>query len=279
MKRAPAPGKINLALVVGSTRGDGLHELTSVFQRVDIVDRVAVEHVPAPGKAAIEVDGYPHDTLVRGALEALASATGFEGVLRASVEKHIPVAAGLGGGSADAGVALRLAHEQLGAPLEEASVRGLAFGLGADVPFFLTAGPQLVEGAGERLAPIDLPQDYWIVVALPEGVEKPSTGEIYRRFDDDGAERGYEQRRHDLLEALESSGRAPALADLPPNDLGPFAGSSALADDLARLGAFRADVSGAGPAVYGLFLHERGARDAARRLQRARRTWVTVPVW
>lgn len=284
MKRAPAPAKINLALAVGPVRGDGLHVLTSVFQRIDIVDRIEVECGAAPkggvpAGSVIAVEGYSGDTLVRGALETLVIASGFDGSLRASIEKHIPVAAGLGGGSADAGVALRLAHELLGAPLEEDALAELAFGLGADVPFFLTSGPQLVEGAGETLSALDLPQDYWVVVALPEGATKPSTGEIYRRFDDADGERGYNERRGALLAAIESCTRAREIDALPANDLAPYAGGAELAADLTRLGAFRADVSGAGPAVYGLFLHERHAREAIRELDGARRTWLTVPVW
>jgi 4-diphosphocytidyl-2-C-methyl-D-erythritol kinase len=279
VSRAAAPAKINLALAVGPSRTDGLHELTSVFQRIDITDRITVEQIGVSRESRITVEGYAGDSLVRGALEAVVSATGFEGVLRARLEKHIPVAAGLGGGSADAGVALRLAHSLLGEPLSERALARLAFGLGADVPFFLTTGPQLVEGAGERLTPLELPQDYWVVVALPEAVEKPSTGEIYERFDAADADGGYGDRRAALLEALAGCARASDLASLPGNDLAPFTGSEPLARELGGLGAFRSGVSGAGPAVYGLFLHERHARSAMRRLEGARRAWLTVPVW
>ena len=281
MRRAPAAAKINLSLVVGAVRDDGLHELTSVFQRVDIADRVLVRPVSAGAARLIDVDGFAEDTLIRAALQAIATETGCEGGFHATIEKHIPVAAGLGGGSADAGVALRLAHELVGAPLPEERLVELAFAIGADVPFFLTNGPQLVEGAGERMRPLELPQDYWVVVALAHGARKPSTGEIYRRFDADSAERGYVQRRADLLGRLAACDRVRGLASLPGNDLARYAGreSEALVAELADLGALRADVSGAGPAVYGLFLHERHAREAMGRLRRAHQVWLTVPVW
>ena len=105
MNRAPATAKLNLALVVGPPRGDGRHEVATVLQRIDLADRVSVE--PAP---RLRVDGFAQDTLVRRALESLARAAGTEPRWRARIWKHVPVAAGLGGGSSDAATALRLAN-------------------------------------------------------------------------------------------------------------------------------------------------------------------------
>src|SRR4051812_21690368 len=103
VRRAPATAKINLALVVGERRPDGLHEVTTVLQRVDLVDRVSV--TPADD---VRITGYAGDTLVRRALETLAERTEGAG-WHAHLSKEIPVAAGLGGGSSDAATALRLA--------------------------------------------------------------------------------------------------------------------------------------------------------------------------
>lgn len=268
--RAPAPAKVNLALVVGPARGDGKHEVATVLQRVDLGDRVAIE--PA---AALTVTGFPADTLVHRALASLAAAAGVEPRWRAAISKRIPVAAGLGGGSSDAATALRLANETLAQPLPPADLTGLAATLGADVPFFLHQGPQLGRGDGSELEPLELPQDYWIVLALPHGVVKESTAAVYRRFDERDGAAGWEERRARLDEALAGVRRPRDLAALPPNDLV----SSPLAAELARLGAFRADVSGAGPAVYGLFHHRRHAAAARRALRGVARTWLTVPVW
>ena len=268
--RAPAPAKVNLALVVGPARDDGKHEVATVLQRVDLGDRVAIE--PA---AALTVTGFPADTLVHRALAALAAAAGVEPRWRAAISKRIPVAAGLGGGSSDAATALRLANETLVQPLPPAELVALAATLGADVPFFLHQGPQLGRGDGSELEPLDLPQDYWILLAVPHGVLKESTAAVYRRFDERGGAAGWEERRALLDEALAGVRRPRDLAALPPNDLA----SSPLAAALARLGAFRADVSGAGPAVYGLFHHRRHAAAARRALRGAARTWLTVPVW
>lgn len=270
MNRAPAPAKINLALVVGPARADGKHEVATVLQRVDLGDRVAI--TPAP---SLEVTGFAGDSIVRDALLALAATAGVEPRWRATIAKRIPVASGLGGGSSDAATALRLANGTLDAPLPPTTLRELAAGLGADVPFFLGDGPQLGRGDGSALEPLDLPQDYWIVLALPNGAVKESTAVVYGRFDERNGADGWDERRGQLEHLLAAVRRPRDLAALPRNDLA----SSPLADELRRLGAFRADVSGAGPIVYGLFHHRRHAEAARRALRGAARTWLTVPAW
>src|SRR5205807_4084502 len=110
-------------------------------------------------------EGFPADTLIRAALERLADEAGVAPGFRVRLRKEIPVAAGLGGGSADAAAALVLANASLARPLPHDRLHRLAAELGADVPFFLEPGPKLAEGVGERLSPLDLPQDYWIVLA------------------------------------------------------------------------------------------------------------------
>lgn len=270
MRRASAPAKINLALVVGPRREDGKHEVATVLQRIDLGDRVAIAAAPS-----LQVTGFAADTVVGGALAALAAAAGVEPRWRATIAKRIPVASGLGGGSSDAATALRLANATLDAPLPPDELHSLAAGLGADVPFFLADGPQVGRGDGSELEPVDLPQDYWIVLALPHGAVKDSTASVYRRFDERAGAGGWELRCEQLAHSLAAVRRPRDLAALPPNDLA----SSPIADELRRLGAFRADVSGAGPAVYGLFHHRRHAEVARRVLRGAARSWLTVPAW
>ncbi len=270
MNRAPATAKLNLALVVGPRRADGRHEVATVLQRIDLADRVRVE-----AASGLHVEGFAEDTLVRRALERLAEAAGAEPRWEARIWKHIPVAAGLGGGSSDAATALRLANATLPEPLPAERLRELAEALGADVPFFLTSGPQLGTGTGAELAPLDLPQDYWVLLLLPHGDRKGSTAEVYAAFDRRGGADGFDRRRAQLDRALQEAGRPRDLAALPPNDLA----SSPHAERMRALGAFRADVSGAGPTVYGLFLHREPALAAERELGRLGRTWVTVPTW
>jgi 4-diphosphocytidyl-2-C-methyl-D-erythritol kinase len=268
--RASASAKINLALVVGPLRPDGKHEVATVLQRIDVADRLELR----PSKA-LRVDGFRDDTLVRRALEAIADAGGVAPTWHARIEKRIPVAAGLGGGSSDAAAALRLANSSLPTPLDEGELHGLASQLGADVPFFLTDGPQLATADGTNLEPLELPQDFWIVLLLPDRERKRSTADVYARFDERTGAAGFEARREALLAALAAVKRSTDLAALPPNDLA----SSAHAEALRTLGAFRADVSGAGPAVYGLFTRERDALAAAKAVRAAGRTLVTAPAW
>lgn len=268
MKRGAAAAKINLALVVGPLRADGKHELVTVYQRVALSDRIAVERAPQ-----LRVTGFPDDTLVRRALELVADGDGSS--LAARITKRIPVAAGLGGGSSDAATALRFGNELRTEPHDEAALAVLARELGADVPYFLTDGPQLGTREGSELSPLDLPQDYWVLLVLPDRAVKSSTGAVYASFDERRGERGYEDRRGALLSALENVRRPRDLASLPPNDLA----TSPVTAQLEALGAFRADVTGAGPAVYGLFLHGAQARAAQKRISPVGRTWLTAPAW
>jgi len=268
--RASAPAKINLALVVGPLRHDGKHELLTVYQRIGIADRIDV--VPAEHT---RVDGFTNDTLVRDALELLAAHAAVDRHWHAKIEKHIPVAGGLGGGSSDAATALALANGMLEEPLPHEELHDVAAEVGSDVPFFLVPGPRLGSGDGTMLAPLDLPQDFWILLVLPTHARKESTASVYAAFDEREGADGWDDRRNALLDALDLVRRPRDLAALPVNDLA----SSPLADELTALGAFRADVSGAGPIVYGLFHHEAQAKAAKRAFHRAGRTWLTAPAW
>jgi 4-diphosphocytidyl-2-C-methyl-D-erythritol kinase len=258
-----APGKINLALVVGPTRPDGRHEVATVLQRISLADRITLAE-----SEGLRVEGFAEDTLVRHALEQFAAAAGTKPGWRVTIDKQIPVAAGLGGGSSDVAAALRLANWTLPRPVSDRVLRELAAGLGADVPFFLTTGPQLGEEDGTALSPLQLPQDYWILLLLPTGARKQSTAAVYDAFT---GEEGFADRRAALVRAL-------ALGDLgalPPNDLG----SSPLADELRERGGFRADVSGAGPAVYGLFVGQEDALAAHAALADRGQIWIAAPAW
>ena len=269
-RRVKAYAKLNLALVVGPLRADGKHEVATVLQAIDLHDDVDLE--PA---SALSIQGFPDDTLVRSALEALGAAAGVEPHWRAVIEKRIPVAAGLGGGSSDAAAALRLANALLPEPLPETDLHDLAAGIGADVPFFLAGGPQLGTGDGTVLEPLELPGGYVVVLVLPEGESKESTASVYARVRRAARRRRIRGARSDAPRgARDASAARPTLHGSRRNDLV----SSPLAAELARLGAFRADVTGAGPAVYGLFEQEQRAREAADALSRAGRVFVTRPV-
>jgi 4-diphosphocytidyl-2-C-methyl-D-erythritol kinase len=249
-RTAPAPAKLNLALVVGPIRPDGKHEVVTVLERLALSDTVSVRTA-----GATSVAGFAEDTLVRSALDAISSAAADTVRFEARLQKRIPVAAGLGGGSSDAATALALASGLLETPLVPTELDRLAASLGADVPFFLRDGPQLGTGDGTTLEPLELPRDYTVLLALALGETKRSTADVYAEFDTRAGARS-----------------ARDLERLPRNDLA----SSALAEQLEALGAFRADVTGAGPVVYGLFATPLDAERAAEAVADRAATWVTT---
>jgi 4-diphosphocytidyl-2-C-methyl-D-erythritol kinase len=264
-----AYAKINLGLVVGPARSDGKHEVLTLMQTVDLHDRVGV--TPA---AETAVDGFAEDTIVAAALGELRRVAEVDVGWHVRIEKRIPVAAGLGGGSSDAAAALTSANATLERPLGRADLHALAARIGADVPFFLLGGSCLASGDGSDLRPIAIPRDYSAVLVLPSGIAKESTAAVYDAFDRRSGATGFDERAAELSRAVASIETAGDLSRFPPNDLA----SSPLADDLLELGAFRADVSGAGPAVYGLFADAEAAARAEQALRPRGRTYVTQPV-
>jgi 4-diphosphocytidyl-2-C-methyl-D-erythritol kinase len=269
VSNARAFAKINLGLVVGPLRADGKHELVTVMQEIDLHDDVELQVADD-----LAVDGFAADTIVRDALEALASVARVDPRWRVRIEKRIPVAAGLGGGSADGAAALRLANATLPDPLPPHALHRIAAEVGADLPFFLSDGAQLATGDGTDLTPVALPDRYRIVLVVPSGETKPSTRAVYDAFDDRDGAVGFEARARAYRDALSTVAGPRDLAALPANDLA----TSPLAAELLRAGAFRADVTGAGPTVYGLFEDTDAAAAAAEVLAAAGRTIVTRPL-
>ncbi len=263
--RALAPAKINLGLFVGPVReSDGRHELASVMQSISLADEVTLEAAPA-GSDVDEVvcpgvslaDG---ENLAATALRAFRASTGWRAPpLRLSIVKRIPVAAGLGGGSADAAAALRLAKHASGLG-DEQLLRALAAELGADVPAQVTPGRWLASGAGELLTELEPPRSRFGVLVLPAAASL-STAAVYAEADrlalgHTGA--ALAERRKELAAAFAHGAPLPAARELLHNDLQRAAVSLCprIADALGEVraaGAELALVSGSGPTVLGLF--------------------------
>jgi 4-diphosphocytidyl-2-C-methyl-D-erythritol kinase len=176
--RALAPAKINLGLFLGPTRPDSRHELVSVMQSISLADELTLE--PAPEASADEVlcPGVPGENLAARALASFRAATAWDAPpLRLTIDKRIPVAAGLGGGSADAAAALRLAQAASGRG-DEGLLFVLASELGADVPAQVVPGRWLATGAGEVLEALPDPFSPFGVLVLPQTAAL-STAEVY----------------------------------------------------------------------------------------------------
>jgi 4-diphosphocytidyl-2-C-methyl-D-erythritol kinase len=259
---ALAPGKVNLSLFVGAPRADGLHPLVSVVQAVTLADDLTLAPAGGP-RDEVVCPGVEGPNLAARALAAFRAATGWEAPpQRIEIVKRLPVAAGMGGGSADAAAALRLAaHASGGVPAER--LHRLAVTLGADVPSLLAPGRVLMSGAGEHVEVLADPRPFGLVIVpVPHALSTPA---VYAAFDRLGGAR-------DVAELDRRAAAARAGEPPPPvNDLQDAARSLCPAIDAALVdvraaGADVAMVAGSGPTVFGVFADPDTARGAARAL-------------
>jgi 4-diphosphocytidyl-2-C-methyl-D-erythritol kinase len=245
-----APAKLNLCLYVGARRGDGLHEIRSLFCPLTLADRIVVAEAERDEVVCPGVEG---PNLAGAALAALRAGGWNRPALRVEIEKRIPVAAGLGGGSADAAALLRLADGEV------EGIGELAAALGADVPSQLDPGFALVGGAGEVVEPLAVPGHFGVVLVL--GEEGLATGDVYGERDRLGEARDVEELDElaERLRAATAAGASPLdYRELLVNDLEPAARSlrpeiAAALAALDEVGAAARMVAGSGPTACGLF--------------------------
>jgi 4-diphosphocytidyl-2-C-methyl-D-erythritol kinase len=268
VRRDKAYAKLNLVLHVGPPRDDGLHPLCSLMASIDLADEITAEP-SSTGADTLDCHGVPGDNLAAAALAAFRERTRAElPPLALTIDKRIPVAAGLGGGSADAAAALRIANELAGGPLAPEELLRLAAELGSDVPSQLEPRHALVQGVGEDVEAASLTP--FSAVLLPDS-EGLSTGAVYAELDRLG--RAREQLDPEPLRALATASPAELAAALA-NDLQPAAlslrpGLRDRLDALVEAGALGAAVSGSGPTCFGLFADAQAAAQAAARLDGA----------
>jgi 4-diphosphocytidyl-2-C-methyl-D-erythritol kinase len=248
--RLRAPAKLNLCLYLGPRREDGLHEIRSLFCPLTLADRIVVTEADRDEVICPGIDG---PNLAAEALAVLRAHGWSRPEMRVEIEKRIPVAAGLGGGSADAGALLRLAREEV------EGVGELAAELGADVPSQVEPGLALVAGAGEAVEALPAPPHFGVVlVPADEGL---ATGEVYAEADRLGLARGRDELEgiSRQLRAAASSGASPLdYRELLVNDLAEAARSlrpeiAAALAALSEVGAAASLITGSGPTVCGLF--------------------------
>ena len=284
--RVLAPGKINVSLQVGPLRADGYHAVASVYLAVSLFEEVTASAAERPGITVsvegggplrIPTDGIPlgPENLVARAAAALADYAGYPNpAVDLLITKRVPVAGGMGGGSADAAAALLACNELWGTGLTAAELAALGSRLGADVPFALSGGAAVGLGVGDELTPVSgVVPLHWVLVASEAGLSTPA---VYGRLDSlragSGAAPAEPAGADPAVLAAMRSGNAAALAGVIHNDLQPPALSLApsLAGVLRRggeLGALAGVVSGSGPTLA--FLTEDAA--AAARLEKALR--------
>ncbi len=251
----PAPAKLNLFLQVLGPRQDGFHEIRSLLLPLTLADGVQArrgdrlgltvigEHAPAVARG--------EDNLVIMAARALAGAEGRDPRVELLLSKQIPVAAGLGGGSADAAAALRALARLWRVAGGSARLREVAATIGSDIPALVEIRPCLVAGRGELVEPASLPKTWWVLVTQSFGVR---SADVYRWWDEDGGSTGPDPEA--LLEAIRA-GDLPRAGSLLVNDLGAAVAVrhpevAAARDRLREAGAFGTVMVGSGPTVAGL---------------------------
>lgn len=267
-----APAKLNLCLYLGPPRADGLHALCSLFEPLALADAIGVSEADSDEVICPGVEG---ENLAARALAALRERGWAGRPLRIEIEKRIPVAAGLGGGSADAAAILRLAPEAALRPSGQTpDLVEIAAELGADVPSQLVPALSLVRGAGERVERLPDPAAH-AAVLLPGGGGL-STAAVFAEADRLGLGRG-ERELDELAGRLREAAGAGAspldYAGLFTNDLEPAARSlrpeiGKALDALRQAGAPLAFLTGSGPTAVGLFPTLVEAKSAAARLDR-----------
>lgn len=248
-----AYAKVNLTLEVLGRRDDGYHDIVSIMQTVDLADTLTLEEADGITLECDDPTLAGADNLALKAARLLADETGVKRGVRITLRKGIPVAAGLGGGSADAAAVL-LGLDRLWKPkLPPERLSSLAAKLGSDVPFFLHGGTAMVQGRGEVVRPMPPADIKWLVVLTP-AINIPSkTAALYARLTQGDYTRGMLTRK---LEArIRGGGDVPAQFLYNAFDavaLTAFSGLEAYWKAFESLGAREVHLAGAGPSIFAL---------------------------
>ncbi|MGX1701897.1 4-(cytidine 5'-diphospho)-2-C-methyl-D-erythritol kinase [Microbacterium sp. NPDC055357] len=261
--RVRAPGKLNVFFEVGSVQDDGYHDVASAYQAVSLYEDVVASHsdeFTLSVSGSVDVSGVPLDdrNLALRAARLVAQKAGHAGGVHLDIAKHVPVAGGMGGGSADAAAALVACDALWGTDLGSTELHRLAARLGADVPFALLGGTAVGTGRGDQLSPALAKGRFdWVIVPSDDGLSTPS---VYGHLDELRTRTGIRRVDHApdvapiVLQALRA-GDAAALADVLRNDL--QAAALSLRPDLRELlelgessaSALAGIVSGSGPTI------------------------------
>lgn len=271
-----APGKLNACLHLGPPREDGFHELASLFESVSLHDTLTLVSRGEQPADAVDCPAVEGENIVERALAGCREAGLLTGEsLRVKIEKQVPVAAGMGGGSGDAAAALRLVAAIENRPLDD--FRSLAFALGADVPSQLRPGAALVTGAGERVTSLDprcleRARRAYVIVQQRDGL---STRDVFQQADLAGlTDPAIAAREEALTEALAGGLDLEGFCALVHNDFEPAI--LALRLELVEVpsailahGALAAAFTGSGPTCFGVFASTAEAGEAAAALREA----------
>ena len=267
-----AHAKVNLTLEVGAKRADGYHEVTSVMQRISLWDTVTVQRGTGRDRLLCDapVTEDENDNLCMRAAKVFFAETGLksDGVT-VTLEKRIPMQAGLGGGSSDAAAVLRALRTLYDSGIGDGALERMGAKLGSDVPFFIRGGTQLATGRGEVVSPLPPLAAGWFVVVKP--AEGYATAEMYRRLDEPGSVLVRNSRyMQDAVAANNVHAVAAELHNSFERVVPKGSSLRIIKDALRARGALGTLLSGSGSAVFGLFDDREAALAAADAL---RETW------
>lgn len=273
--RLKARAKINLGLDVLGKREDGYHEVRMVMQTIGIYDRLILTKIPeeeiriTSNLAFLPVN---ENNLIYKAIKLLKDAYHFPGGVSVDLNKFIPVAAGMAGGSTDAASTMFGVNRLFGLNLSMGKMMELGVRLGADVPYCVMRGTALAEGIGEKLTRITPVPHMWILIAKPQinvstrlVYEQLDMGGIQKHPDIDGIIRAIEAQ--DVVRIAQSMGNVLENVTVP---LYPVI--ETIKQDMLSHGAINAMMSGSGPTVFGIFEEKATARKAADAIRDARLT-------
>jgi 4-diphosphocytidyl-2-C-methyl-D-erythritol kinase len=264
--RILAPAKLNIRLKITGRRPDGYHELDSIMVPVSLFDYLELSPI-SEQRIILTCHGLTipadEENLVYRAAHAFFSLTGIDQGLSISITKHIPVAAGLGGGSSDAACTLKALNKMWDNPLSSQELEKLAARLGADVPFFLLSRPCRASGIGEILEPIEKWPEFWYVIVSPRF--HVSTSWVYRNLN-------LRLTTNEYASILSMLDRVSfEVADILENDLEKvtafrFPVINTIKKYLKDAGAEGSLMSGSGPSTFGIFRSKDQALSAKRHL-------------
>lgn len=256
-----ANAKINIGLDIVGKRDDGYHFIDTVMQSVTVGDKITVRK---SSEISVKCDRLNIDNeknIAFKAAELFFETAEISGGAEIVINKQIPMAAGLGGGSADAAAVLLALNKLYDAKLSQEKLEEIAANLGADVPFFIKGGTQRSTGIGEILTPINpLKNGYFLLIKQGN---KPSTGEMYRRLDS-------EKKPHPEMDSIESAVKnndLKELAQVIDNSFISVNEKFQLSEKLKSLGAVGISLSGSGPTWYGIFEDLKTAQNAQKEIK------------
>lgn len=264
-ERSFPPAKLNLFLDIVSKREDGYHNIESVMQAISVFDSLELSFEKEAGRRLDSNLSFPENqkNLCWKAADAFWNALGMkQEAMQISLQKGIPMGAGMGGGSSDAASTLMMLNRHYGNPLSMEELSSLAAGIGADVPFFLLGGTAKAEGIGDKLQGIVCPIKLYYVVCKPE--LSLSTAEMYKRIDE--SDRGRSGNFPQFVHAVEEGNFSQIALSLynvfeeAAFELAPEIRD--MKESLLSFGAANALMTGSGSAVFGLF-DSRESADAA----------------